>query len=261
MPSPLGLNVVNLPKKPVVLPIQKWKDFTISQPPFSELPEPVDTTSLKGKTIMVNPGHGEFKQTKSGKYIIDEKTGQKKISLGANYKLDGKLIEERNLNDSVAVQVKKGLEERGAKVIYLDNTPLKDIRRLENKYKPDLFISIHHDAKGPGATATNSGETVYAHGKKSLKAANAVNERLKANPYVPNNDCNNPNRIKWAGELFILKYAKSPAVITELGFLSNEEELRTLIKPEFQKSVAKSLVKGIKDFFKPNNYVEVNQVK
>ena len=40
-----------------------------------------------------------------------------------------------------------------------------------------------------------------------------------------------------------------PAVLVEVGFISNREEERVLSRAEFQRGVAGALAKGIRDFF------------
>ena len=43
--------------------------------------------------------------------------------------------------------------------------------------------------------------------------------------------------------------ALMPAVLVEVGFISNREEERVLSRGEFQRGVAAALAQGIRDFF------------
>ena len=51
------------------------------------------------------------------------------------------------------------------------------------------------------------------------------------------------------GEYFILTCADVPSVIIECGFLSNAEDERLLITPEWQKKLSSSIVAGLMDYF------------
>ena len=44
---------------------------------------------------------------------------------------------------------------------------------------------------------------------------------------------------------YVLAMAKRPAILLEIGFLSNQKELRRLVDPEFQQRYAESVVRGI----------------
>jgi len=187
---------------------------------------------LKGKTIMLNPGHGCIKD--GG------------IDKGANYKLGKTTIFEMDLNDQVAGDVKRKLELLGAKVIYVDNTGIKAIKDLENKYKPDAFIAIHHDA----LTKKSSGETMYAHGDKSMALRKDINKFFAADKTIKNNEYSAYVKSR-SEELTVLAADSSiPAVLTEIGYGSNPKELKTLITQDYQDKAAQCIVEGIKSYIK-----------
>ena len=50
-------------------------------------------------------------------------------------------------------------------------------------------------------------------------------------------------------DLFILRTAKVPAVLVELGFISNSEDRAKLINPQFRHKLAESIGEGIIDYF------------
>lgn len=196
---------------------------------------------LAGKTIIVNPGHGCMKWVHKGKKSVYE------LDTGAKTKADGKTVYEMKLNDKVAQNIATKLTDLGANVIYADNMPIGEIKALENAVKPDLFIAIHHDAKEKGGKH-NYGETIFADGEKSLKAANFINKRLMEDKTIPNNKINmNPNEAK---KLVVLQADKSiPAVLTEIGHMTNPNELKILMTDAYQDKAAQNIVDGIEDYF------------
>ena len=58
-----------------------------------------------------------------------------------------------------------------------------------------------------------------------------------------------PNRGVKQGPFAVITNALMPAVLVEVGFITNREEERVLSRGEFQRGVAAALAKGIRDFF------------
>ena len=58
-----------------------------------------------------------------------------------------------------------------------------------------------------------------------------------------------PNRGVKQGPFAVITNALMPAVLVEVGFISNREEERVLSRGEFQRGAAAALAKGIRDFF------------
>jgi len=59
-----------------------------------------------------------------------------------------------------------------------------------------------------------------------------------------------PNRGVKQGPLAVLTNALMPAVLVEVGYISNREEERVLSRGEFQREIAGALAQGIREFFK-----------
>lgn len=58
-----------------------------------------------------------------------------------------------------------------------------------------------------------------------------------------------PNRGVKQGPFAVITNALMPAVLVEVGFISNREEERVLSRREFQRGVAAALAQGVRDFF------------
>lgn len=186
---------------------------------------------LTGFKIMVNPGHGE-------------KKGKANIATGAAGKIGKKTVFEKDLNDKVAKNVERKLKLLGAEVVYVDNTPVKEIPDIENRVWPDAFISVHHDAKSADGRR-NSGETVFVAQESGSNLGKMINRHLRADKSIPNNGVNS----SWGKKLKVLQAEKSiPAVLVEIGFMTNPNELKLTNTQEYQDKAAQCIVDGTKEF-------------
>lgn len=187
---------------------------------------------LEGTSVMINPGHGI--RRKDGTMDYGKVIGKGK-----------KAIREADINDKVAENVRRKLQKLGATVIYVDNTDVHSIKSLQNQYRPDVFVAIHHDAKAKGRRAKNSGETIFGWGELGRKLAQKINIWYKNDSTIPNNGINSA----WAKELCVLKAdPKIPAVLIEGGFMTNQRELKLLNTQDYQNIQAQNIVQGIRDF-------------
>lgn len=185
---------------------------------------------LNGVTVMVNPGHGERKSHG--------------IANGAVRKIGRKTIKEMDLNDKVAQNVKRKLELLGAKVVLLDNTPVKQIPAIEDKIKPNIFVSIHQNS-GNKIWSLEKGEGTYAFQPEGEKLAKCINDHFKADSTISNNG----NHKKRASQLKVLKADPSiPAMLMECGYMSNKKELKILNTQDYQNKEAQFIVDGIRDY-------------
>ncbi|MFJ7737378.1 N-acetylmuramoyl-L-alanine amidase [Lysinibacillus sp. NPDC097287] len=187
---------------------------------------------LKGKTIMIDPGHGG-------------------VDIGTTGLTYGTI--EKELNLTVAQNIKQELEERTAATVIL--TRDKDIdlghnqkealhRRIEisNNVSPDLYLSVHHDAFTD--PSVNGITTHYSsQQKKSKKLAKLLHSSIfKQN-------INAKNRGIRDSDYYVLKNNSAPAVLLELGFTSNKEDEIRMVSKDFQNKTAISIVDGIIEFF------------
>lgn len=211
--------------------------FTVQKTSSSKQPQlevnavKADSLPLSGMTVIVNPGH-------------NVKLRDGTFDRGMHGKLGKDVIYEYTLNDKVAENVKRKFEQLGANVIYVEKTLKDSIQAKENKIKPDLFIAIHHDAKGDGKHAPTNGETVYCWGR-SQKVGKYINDEFKKDLTIKNI----PNSPNYAKELCVLKADSSiNAVLVEVGFVTNPKELEILNSAKYQDKAAQMIVDGSKKF-------------
>lgn len=190
-----------------------------------------ENLDLIGKVIYIDPGHGG-------------------IDPGATYKD----IYEKDINLSIALKLKKELENNGA-IVYLtryddidlsistNNHKKSDLNnrvRAINNSNADLFISIHLNSYGTSW-----------YGLQIFYDDNNSNNEVLASIMDKNIKNLNGNRTyKKKNNLYLLKNIKIPGILVEVGFLSNENERYLLTNSKYQEKVSKSLCNGIKEYLK-----------
>lgn len=190
-----------------------------------------ENLDLIGKVIYIDPGHGG-------------------IDPGATYKD----IYEKDINLSIALKLKKELENNGA-IVYLtryddidlsistNNHKKSDLNnrvRAINNSNADLFISIHLNSYGTSW-----------YGVQIFYDDNNSNNEVLASIMDKNIRNLNGNRTyKNKNDLYLLKNIKIPGILVEVGFLSNENERYLLTNSKYQERVSKSLCDGIKEYLK-----------
>ena len=190
-----------------------------------------ENLDLIGKVIYIDPGHGG-------------------IDPGATYKD----IYEKDINLSIALKLKKELENNGA-IVYLtryddidlsistNNHKKSDLNnrvRAINNSNADLFISIHLNSYG---TSWHGVQIFYDDN-------NSTNEVLASIMDKNIKNLNGNRTYKKKNNLYLLKNIKIPGILVEVGFLSNENERYMLTNSKYQEKVSKSLCNGIKEYLK-----------
>lgn len=132
----------------------------------------------------------------------------------------GNGLVEKNINLSVALELKKMLEAKGIIVgmTRIDDVKIElgDVSKIANDFKPDLFISIHHNAGGGDGFEIIYQSTI----PKSKEMAELITvEYKKLNNfrkiYVKISDKTNRDYFS------VLRYSNCPAIISEFAFLDS----------------------------------------
>ena len=151
---------------------------------------------------------------------------------------------EKDLVLGVSKMVAAELTARGVEVIMTRTDDrfieLEDRPAVANRTRSDLFVSIHADA---AANRSATGFTMYisrSPSRKSLAVANALLRRMCAS-------CGTRSRGVKNADYRVLVHSRVPAVLVELGFLSNRVEARKLNTSAYQRTVARAVALGIYD--------------
>lgn len=167
---------------------------------------------FKGKTIVIDPGHGGTDPGAPSYYGENEAT----IVL------------------SVALKLEKVLKQSNAKVVMIRNSN-KTVELDDREVEGDIFISLHSDAfESPEPTGF---KTFYTHdNQKDL--ATAMNEGLDRYALLPNNG------VEVMGYQ-VTEQLDYPATLVELGFLSNDVDDYLLNTDDYQNRLVKGLLDGL----------------
>ncbi|MCD1260296.1 N-acetylmuramoyl-L-alanine amidase [Paenibacillus athensensis] len=114
---------------------------------------------------------------------------------------------------------------------------LDDRVAFANENQADLFLSIHGNKYKP----ETAGVETYYDRPESLDFANLIHRNtVQATGF--------PDRKVRTADYRVIKYTTMPAVLVEVGYLSNVEEEKLMYTESFQNQVAASLVSAIKEY-------------
>lgn len=183
--------------------------------------------------IFVDPGHG-----------------------GANPGAVGNDVIESRVNLSVATYLANDLRNMGYDVMMYRTTndenvispvaaDLRKRAQMANDWGADYFVSIHTNSSvNPAA---NGFETyVYRLGSRSAQLAQSIQDTVIAALGMKDGGVRQAN-------FSVLRNTNMPAVLVELGYLSNPTEALNLNSPAWQRKIASAIADGI------NKYVTSTQ--
>lgn len=170
-----------------------------------------------------------------------------KIVLDAGHggKDDGTSYEgekEKDINLAVVEKMREILEQNGFTVILTRATDefisLDERVDIANQIEADLFISIHCNDY-PQDTSIKGLECYFPEGSIDGESyAKSIIEILKKRGNITTRNAKSE-------DYRVLRNTKMPAVLIELGFISNREERESLVNNDYQKKLAKELVECI----------------
>lgn len=180
----------------------------------------------KDKLIVIDAGHG----------------GHDPGAISPNLKL-----KEKDVVLDVSLKLKKLLENAGFKVYMTrdDDTyiGLYDRPAIANELGADAFVSVHVNAAG--SKSAEGAEVLYYpnDGRDNKSFASMTRDALV-------NGLNTPDRgIIQRPKLVVIRETKMPAVLLELGFLTNPREEKLLSQQEYRQKCAQASYNGIIEYF------------
>ncbi|MBO2943118.1 N-acetylmuramoyl-L-alanine amidase [Paenibacillus sp. F411] len=152
---------------------------------------------------------------------------------------------EKDFNLAVAQKVGKLLEKETQIEVVLTRSndtflELKDRVKIANNLKADVFVSIHGNSNN--SSSANGTETFYTR-DASLSFAKIMHSHLSKATGLKNRGVS-------YGNFHVTRETSMPAVLLEIGFLSNKGDETQMFKEDFQNRVAQSIVDGIKEYLK-----------
>ncbi|MFC6457225.1 N-acetylmuramoyl-L-alanine amidase [Paenibacillus vulneris] len=169
--------------------------------------------------VVIDPGHGDHDPGAKGANGRNEK----EFNLMMGLKVYNLLQKEPQIQPSMTRS---------------DDTfiPLDDRGKFANDLNADVFVSIH----GNSYVATSTGTETYYYKADSVEFANIMHKHLAAATGLPDRGVRQ--------EAFrVVKITNMPAVLLEVGYLSNPGESALMFDESFQNRVAEAIVAGIKE--------------
>jgi N-acetylmuramoyl-L-alanine amidase len=185
----------------------------------------------KQKKVTVDPGHGDQpnKWNDGGAQSKDKKTTEKNIVLTVS----NAIVDELQTNNINVTATRTG------DVSHEDSQPKLEWRtKIANDEESDVFVSVHADSQPKNPKA--SGMTVHYKSKEGKKIAQKI---LNAQKTMPK------RKIEQNNHLRVLNKTKMPAVLVEIGFLSNQSDLTKMRSESNLKSIGKEIATGIINYF------------
>ncbi|MBU5466043.1 N-acetylmuramoyl-L-alanine amidase [Virgibacillus sp. MSJ-26] len=178
--------------------------------------------TLSGYNIVLDPGHG----------------GKDPGSIGFNG------VYEKDLINSTTDKVASHLRDAGANVILTRNSDayisLDDRILISNTYQTDAFVSIHYNAF-PVPIVRGTSTYYYAGGEDRRLAQHIQSSLTNLNSVY--------DRGIRKGDYKVLRENRDLAVLIELGFITNPDELQTMQTSEFQNGAAEAITNGLINYF------------
>ncbi len=197
-----------------------------AQPPEGE--EKDEDISADGKIVVIDAGHG----------------GSDPGAIGS---IDGLYYNEKDLNLAMAHAVRDILVENNVAVKMTregDTYPtLTERAEYANANNAVIFISIHANS---ATTSSASGYEVYysemnnsqSTGLSSSRLAQSILKSISKNVTARNRGVKTADHV-------VTRSSMMPAALIEVGFVSNPDELATMLTDEFRNNFAKGIADGI----------------
>ncbi len=187
---------------------------------FKTIKEKEETKKKPGFKVIIDPGHGGY-------------------DTGASY--GG--FEEKDVNLIISNKLKASLEDYGITVFLTreDDSFLSLAERTDitNSIKPNVFISIHGNALVTSKVIR--GVETYYWTSQSQKLASYVHKSIL-------NHIDIPDHFIRRAQFYVIRHTPVPAILAELGFLSNHDDRKLLTNSTTQDQYAKALTEAILKF-------------
>jgi N-acetylmuramoyl-L-alanine amidase len=149
-------------------------------------------------------------------------------------------IQEKDITLGIIEKLKKILEAKGARVVLTrhDDTfvSLEDRVKITNQVGPNLFLSVHINSLE--STSNIFGIETYFQTPLSHPLAERVHASLVAGLGAPDR---NIRRARF----YVINHTPVPAILAEVGYITNKAERDRLISSDYQQKVASALARGV----------------
>lgn len=189
--------------------------------------EPVEKPARKNSSknsnkVVIDPGHG-----------------------GSDYGAIRDGINEKDITLDISQRVEAILRSKGIKTALTRNddtfVSLEDRVSFSEDENPEIFVSIH--VNSAVSETPNGIETHWYHDYSKSLAEIVHKHFIKEFP-------NSNDRGLFKSKFYVINHTTCPAILCEIGFLSNPEERNDLITDSRKQKTAKAIANGIIEYIK-----------
>lgn len=194
---------------------------------------------ISDKVVFIDPGHGGSDVGTIGTLYTKDSDLLGRIE---DAKIE-KTIYEKEINLKISLKVNKLLKQAGVKTYILRDSDetinIYDRPKIANNKNAYLYLSIHNNAST--SASVHGTQVYYADSMPSYE--NMTNKKLAEIYYKK---ITGATGLREAGMVdnpryIVLNQTKMPSLILEVGFFSNQSDLRQLLDDKFLDKVAKSI--------------------
>ncbi|WP_332629798.1 N-acetylmuramoyl-L-alanine amidase [Halalkalibacter flavus] len=181
-------------------------------------------SKLSNRVIAIDPGHG-----------------------GRDPGAVGNGLQEKDIVLAVGLELEKKLKNAGAKpVITRDRDVFVELdqrAKIANDAKADIFVSLHVNSGPSGGQGTETWISASSSSSnESRDLAEKINKRLVA-------ELGTRDRGVKSANFKVLTETNMPAVLVELGFVTNSRDATIMKRSNFNEKAANAIYKGIEDYY------------
>lgn len=216
----------------------------ISDSDIVKIEQSIDAKALKitisrGITEEIRAPKSSKKGQNKNKIMLDAGHG------GTDYGAIREGINEKDITLEITQRVDSILKSKGYKTVLVRNddtfVSLEDRASLNETEEPEVFISIHVNS---AVSKDPSGIETHWYHDNSKDLAQIIHRHMTKN--IPNS----LDRGLFKSKFYVINHTKAPAVLCEIGFLSNDAERNDLITESRKQKTAKAIAEGIMEYLK-----------
>ncbi|WP_406727754.1 N-acetylmuramoyl-L-alanine amidase [Streptomyces sp. GD-15H] len=239
---------------------------TSGSPSGSASAPPAGSGPLKGKVVVIDPGHnpGNFRHTAEINRQVDIGTNSKECDTTGTSTNDG--YAEAKFTLDVAHRMRELLEEQGATVKLTQDAdrsfgPCIDERaEIGNKAKADAAVSIHADGSGagnrgfhvilPGSVRSGAADTRAIVGPSRELGERIAGNFVRVTGNAPSNYVGGGTGLVTRKDLGGLNLSTVPKVFVECGNMRDSKDAALLTSGAWRQKAAQGISEGIVSFLR-----------
>ena len=211
-----------------------------------------ENKNIKNNKICIDPGHQEKADLRTEEIAPGSNQRKERVLGGATGVATKK--PEYELTLEIGLKLKDALKNKGYNVFMVRekndvNISNKERALITNKAGCNVFLRLHADAGGSGATgASTITSSIKNPNTRAVQQSSDKFSKIVLEEYVKATGFKNRG-ISYRDDLTGTNWSTVTNTLIEMGFLSNPEDDRKMSSPEFQDLMINGIVNGIEKYF------------